>query len=197
MKTSSPLERLSKAIESEETLKIIYQGGSQPGTLREIIPLNINKDKVWAKCLKSNSVKCFVIDKIIIIEKEEGSNIPEWKLGLTQFKHYISLEDFFDKKKTLLNELGWYVKKGKDFISLHRRFKNGKVIKHPDVSLWFEEINYYYYVDTSGRERKKILGKRQRPWVVRGKNQNTRTFSTLDKAAKVFIEWAKLLSPKS
>jgi hypothetical protein len=47
-----------------------------------------------------------------------------------------------------------------------------------------------------GKEHEENLRKKTRPWIVRGKNKNTRTFGKLDAAAEVFIELANLLLQK-
>ena len=69
---------LCEARDNGEVLKIKYHGGSQPFTLREIYPISISKDKVMARCLNSNAVKTFVIDKIEICDSNDHNNEPRW-----------------------------------------------------------------------------------------------------------------------
>src|SRR4051812_27401190 len=57
-------ERLERAIGTGELVGIVYYGGSQPGAFREIEPLQIDGEKVWARCHTSSAEKVFSIDKI-------------------------------------------------------------------------------------------------------------------------------------
>ena len=63
-------EIVSGAMSRKESIGIIYHGGSNPGSYREILPLKITlKGKLQAKCLASNAVKLFVFDSIEIAAK--------------------------------------------------------------------------------------------------------------------------------
>lgn len=61
-------KRLQEAIDDGEELKVIYQGGSQPGSLREIAPISLKNGKVSARCFTSNAVKSFLLEKISIVD---------------------------------------------------------------------------------------------------------------------------------
>lgn len=187
-------ERLKEAIGTGEILKVIYQGGSQPGSLREISPISIKDGKVRARCFSSNAVKLFVLEKIEIVESEGEREADKWQPGLKPTAHYQSIRTLLEEKRDFLASLGWYIENDSASLSLHRRFKNGKPLKGSDVSLDYEEYTCDL-VAGDGEVHEENRRKRQRPWTVRGKNKNTRTFGSLDKAAEVFLEWAKLLAP--
>ena len=55
---------LVDAIENKQSLTVVYLGGSQPGTLRNISPISINGDKLRARCHSSGAVKVFNLGKI-------------------------------------------------------------------------------------------------------------------------------------
>ena len=63
------IDKIKKTIEGSERLKVIYLGGSSPGTMREIIPRSIRDNKLIAYCLASDLDKTFFLDKIQIIEE--------------------------------------------------------------------------------------------------------------------------------
>ncbi|MDA6709672.1 hypothetical protein OSL02_25410, partial [Escherichia coli] len=63
---------LLDAIENKKSLTVIYLGGSQPGTLRDISPISISEDKLRARCHSTNAVKFFNIGKIQL--PREGAN---------------------------------------------------------------------------------------------------------------------------
>ncbi len=189
-------ERLRKAVKDSEVLKIVYNGGSQPGTMREIAPISIKNGKIWAHCFMSNAVKLFIIEKITVLQKETDTiefkwNPPDVKL----VTHYESIRDILEKKKDTLTDFGWHVESNDICISLHRRFKNGKPIKGSDVSLHYEEFICGLAFGLDGELHEGNMQKRKRPWSVAGKTKDTRSYGTLDKATVVFLEWAELLAP--
>lgn len=187
--------RLREAIEAGEVLKVVYNGGSQPGAMREMAPISIKNGKVRARCFTSNAVKSFVIEKITILQ--EGNNISavEWNPDAEQVQRYESINDLSEKEMDALLALGWHVEFDDNRLSLHRRFKNGKPMKGADVSIDYEEFTYDLVVGLDGELHEENRRKRQRPWSVRGKNQDTRSYGSLDKAAGLFLEWAESLAP--
>lgn len=59
------LARLRESIGTGEIIEIIYHGGSQPGMVREIVPLSIAGDMLWAVSPPDNPKrKSFIIAKI-------------------------------------------------------------------------------------------------------------------------------------
>jgi hypothetical protein len=187
--------RLREAIESGEVLKVVYLGGSQPGSLREISPISIKDSKVSARCFTSNAIKTFALDKIVILEGEAPPPAAEWQPGLVKPEQYGSISELLGNQKDFLVQLGWHIEHDKDRLSLHRKFKTGKPLKGSDVSLVYEAYTYDISASMDDEVPEENPRKRQRPWTVRGKYQDTRTYSHLDKAAEVFMERAKLLAP--
>ncbi|MFQ5442012.1 MAG: hypothetical protein ACE5EB_04720 [Thermodesulfobacteriota bacterium] len=187
-------KRLQEAIDTGEVLNIIYQGGSQPGTVREISPISIKGGRVKARCLNSHKVKSFNIEKITIVDSEKAQQALRWQVSTELIRHYNSVTELLEKEKEFLIQLGWHIESSNDSLSLHRRFKNGKPMKGSDVSLDYEEYTYDMLYGDDGEfheeKRKKI-----KPWTVRGKNKDTRTYGSFDAAANVFKEWAALMAP--
>jgi len=188
-------DRLLEAIQSGEVVKIIYHGGSQPGTLRDIAPISIKNGKVRARCLLSNTTKMFVVDKIEIAESEIHPEATEWQLGAEPSQQYDDISCLLNKKRDFLIGLGWHIEASPDSLSLHRCRKNGSPLKGSDVSLNYEEYTYDLMADEDGNLHKENWRKRQRPWTVRGKKQNSKALSGLDNAAATFLEWAYELAP--
>jgi uncharacterized protein (DUF983 family) len=109
-------ELLKKAIDTGEVIKIRYNGGSQPGTIREITPLKIDGAYLEAFCSTQKRNRTFVISKIevvsssteitfkkndsAIIKREcnfKESRVNKYKLTLT-VKCQECGKDFIDKK---------------------------------------------------------------------------------------------------
>jgi hypothetical protein len=187
--------RLREAIEVGEVLKVVYNGGSQPGAMREIAPISINNGKVRARCFTSNAVKSFVIEKITILQEENNIPSVEWNPDAKQVLCYESILDLLEKERGTLVGLGWHVEFDGNCLTLHRRFKSGKPMKGSDVSLYYEEFACDSVMGFDGELHEENRRKRQRPWSVRGKNKDTRSYGSLEKAAELFLEWAESTAP--
>lgn len=188
---------LYEARDNGEVLKIKYHGGSQPGSLREISPIRISKDKLIARCISSNAVKTFVIEKIEICDINDHNNEPRWRPAKKSEVKYETLASFCDLHRAELESLGWHVNSDANFISLHRQFKNGKPLKGSDVLLYYEEFISDVFVDLDGELREENIRKHRRPWMVSARGMQSRTYGNLDKAADLFMDQARLLSPKN
>ena len=79
---------LLDAIESGTIVKVVYKYGSQPGHAREILPLKIENNELFAKCLNSNTKKTFFINKLTLLSDLQYSKLPKWD------PDFISLTDF-------------------------------------------------------------------------------------------------------
>ena len=188
-------KRLQEAIEAGERVQIKYNGGSQPGVLRHIGPIVLKDGKVRARCYNSNVVKLFMVKKIKIMKDQGNISIAKWNSEKKPTKRFKSIIELLEKENGFFTELGWHIENDKDRISLHRRYKNGNAMKRPDVSLNYEELTCDLVIGLDGEEHEENIRKRQRPWIVRGKKQSTKTFGSLNKAAEMFMDWAKLLAP--
>jgi hypothetical protein len=106
-----------------------------------------------------------------------------------------TFEEFVAGYADMLRGLGWIVLHEHDDISLHRTYKNGKMVNTPDVRLYFEATTCDLLFDgktvteTNHRDR-------QRPWTLRVKKQNPKAFGNFVKAQLAFLEAAKLLAPR-
>ena len=189
-------EKLVEAAETAEVLEIIYHGGSQPGRSRKIAPVSVEGGKVRARCYSSNAVKVFNIDKITLAS-ESGQANEEWGAGKLIAINFSSLNDVYDENIGTLKQLGWYVNINESELTLHRVRKNGNPLKGHDVQLYYEEYSSDLVMGMDGEFREENIRKRTRPYGVRAKNFETKTFGALDKAAPIFIEQAKKLSPES
>ncbi len=186
-----------KSIVNDEVVEIVYHGGSQPGTKREIAPINMKDGKLRAYCYSSGMVKSFFIEKIDIVRDTNTDKTKEWRLEAIKGNTYESLADILKKHQDELSDFGWYVDFNEDFISLYRYFKNGKLRKGSDLSIHYDKFIYdYTFVDDDGNMTD-VIKKRQRPWSVRGKGGDCiGTFKHLDNAVNVFIDTVTKLAEK-
>lgn len=186
-------ERLKAAIEDAEVLRVTYTGGSQPGAEREIAPISIKNDKVRARCYTSGAVKLFVIDKISIIEASTGES---WNHDRAGQPRYASADDIAKNHLVEWGEQGWTVEVGDHYISFHQAGKRGKVLKTPTIYLTYEAETYesVYNMETDDFEEHNRRP-RTRPWILRGKGYETKTFKHLDAVAETLKQWACALAP--
>ena len=186
---------LQKAIETGEIVEIIYYGGSQPGAQRAIAPISIKDSKLRARCYSSKAVKTFIVEKLKIVNGEEVKGETKWSIDRKQAFRFQSLAELLEKEKDYITDLGWHIEYENEHLSLHRRFKNGKPMKGADVSIYYEEFTHDLIFGVDGEWHEENIRKRQRPWTIRTKNENTKTYGTLEKAAEAFIKAAKSLAP--
>jgi hypothetical protein len=190
------VNELQMAIDNSQILTINYHSGSQPGTIRQISPIEIKNEHLRAKCYLSNKVKLFKIDKIEIVNDSQYLKEKSWDKNFKPSGKYNSLQMLFDENITMFQKLGWHINNSSDEILLHSRFKNGKPKKGSDVAIIYEEFTYDLVYDDSlddfieGNKRK-----RTRPWIVMAKNMETKTFGILDHAVDIFLEKANELAP--
>jgi hypothetical protein len=188
------LDDLVKAIEQGKPLRVRYFGGSSPGGERELQPLSVKDGKVRARCLSSGATKTFAIEKMELATDGMTSVLAVSLPAPAPL--YPTVHEFVSGRSALFYELGWIVLHDGNTLSLNRKFKNGKPIKTPDVELQFEAVAYELVfngdevVEANHRDR-------LRPWVIRARDQNTKTFGDFGKAQLTFVEFAKLLAPNA
>ncbi len=185
---------LKAAIKNSDVVKIVYLGGSQPGSAREITPIQIRDGKCRARCHISNAEKIFNISKMQLLEDSQPFATSAWNPEIQNRVNYSTIEEFVHAEAQNIFALGWHLESSDTSVSLHRKFKNGKPMIGSDVSLNFEEFTSDLGVDESGNEFEENVRKRVRPWVVRGKNKDTKTFSSLDGALLIFLLWAQQIA---
>jgi len=157
--------------------------------------MSIKDGKVRARCYSSNAIKSFVLEKIEIVDGANQSKKIEWQPGVKPTLYHESIGMLLEENRGFLADLGWPIDNDSALLSLHRRFKNGSPMKGADVSLDYEEYTYDLVVSMDGELHEENRRIKLRPWTIRGKNKETKTFGSLDKAAEIFLEWAKLLAP--
>lgn len=186
------LDDLLRSIDNGEPLRVRYFGGSSPGSERELQPLSVKDGKVRALCTSSGETKTFVVEKMELVVDGVASalaaNFP------APVSLYSTVEEFVRNHSALFQELGWAMIHEGQSLSLHRTFKNGKLVQSPDVALQFEATTHDLVFD--GEQIMEANHRdRSRPWIVRAKKQNTKTFGDFGKAQVTFLEFAQSLAP--
>lgn len=192
-------ESLLAAASAKAQIQMIYDRGSQPGTIRTVTPLSISDDKLRARCHITGAAKVFKIEHIRLVDaytraKEYSDNPPEPK------PDFQKLSDVYQHYKDTLEGMGWtprFEDHGDDSsISLFRRFKNGRQLKTPDVQLYYRKWSNDVFLDdwlNERPERKHLSSKPYGAWKRKGGSATA--FSKLDNAAARFMEFAEGLKP--
>lgn len=68
---------LARAGQNGEVIRIVYHGGSQPGTVREVTPLFVGEDWMRARDFASHRTKVFKLEKVQLAN--EADNLPEYQ----------------------------------------------------------------------------------------------------------------------
>lgn len=170
----SILERLTEAMKAGEILTIVYHGGSQPGTKREIYPIIVSPDNVRARDIATGIAKNFLVSKIELVPE----NCSSKEYNPDGLQKDTDLTDLLSGKREKLESLGWHIKLSEKSVGAYRYFKNGKLRKTSDVGICKREDNNL------------------RPWYVWSLSFETaHTFLNIAKACELFLEEALKHAP--
>lgn len=201
---------MATATEAGKTIRIVYDGGSQPGAARDVLPLTIDDGMLRALDVATGIEKHFRLEKIRIPDATDLA--PPYDPALADADQTI--RSFFTPRVAELAAMGWHVELSDKALSLHRYFKNGRPRKGPDVWLMMEpppqdsgepdepELNIIISVGLSGvsvREETLELqrSKRWRPYYASSVGLPTsRRFASLAHAASLVFMRARELAPR-
>ncbi len=165
-------EALCKAVESGEVLTVIYHGGSQPGTKRQLSPIKVTEREVRARDVSTGDVKTFLLAKMEVVEV--NSKAEAYVPGAVVEPEFSSLMDALSDRRPELDALGWHVQLSESAATVHGLFKNGSPKKGATAGILKHEESA------------------NRPWYVFGPDlAAARTFSNLVKAVELFLEQAR------
>jgi hypothetical protein len=186
---------LFNSIQADRVIRIIYNGGSQPGSHREIKPLTVTSTDTRALDITTGFVKTFKLEKIQLLDASASPPVYDPTL-LPQTEHAKTIEQAFINRVALLEQMGWHVELLEDSISLFSYFKNGKPKRGAEVLLSYYEFSSESYFEPESGEMIESKKKSIRPFRVSSKNfPMARTFSRLEKAIELFNAEAKILAP--
>ncbi|WP_412486359.1 hypothetical protein [Shewanella chilikensis] len=186
-------QRIEAAIQSGEILTVTYNGGSTPGKVRELVPVRFEgSDKVRARCLESGTTKCFVIEKLSIINNQTGE-ISSGNYSKPE-PIYKDLNSVFAELSPIINDSGLHIEFAQDRITVHRKFKNGKVMKGTVAIMEYEEFKTETIFDYESNEIIETTRKAQRPWYIACDGKDSTTFKFFGNAAERFVVWVKQIA---
>lgn len=187
-------------VETGEAITIKYNGGSQPGSVRQIVPLKLDNGKLIAQCLTSNARKTFDINKISLHDASSEHHGKEWSQSEDNEFEFKNLADFYNSKIQEIRLLGWHIEYSDEIISLHNFTLTGTPRKGYEICLEYNKYSFDLMVDLAANEKELLpyaanIRDRKNPYTVRAPNVSTRVFGRLEKAIKFFMEQARVNSP--
>jgi hypothetical protein len=183
--------RLVAAAAAGEIIRVIYLRGSQPGAMREIVPLVLSADEVRARDVLAGIDKNF---KLAYLELAGAETTARSHDLAGTIENGQTLQAAFDPYVTELRGLGWHVESTATIVSVHRSFKNGKVRKGAEVAIMFREFSIDAW--DGGEDWREPAVKSARPYYVSSPTfERARVFARLSQALPVFLEEARKLAP--
>ncbi|HYN06567.1 MAG TPA: hypothetical protein VES67_04175 [Vicinamibacterales bacterium] len=176
-----------------EIIRVVYQCGSQPGTIREIVPLAVSDEEVVAHDVAAGIDKTFKL-AYLQLAGAEGSARAYDPTGHVDDSRTLPVAIVSHLER--LHALGWHVDVTDTCVSLHSRFKNGKLRKGADVAIMFNEFVIDAWDDGGGWREEGVKSKR--PFYVSAPTfERARTFAHLSVALTLFLEEAAKHAPSS
>ena len=173
-------EILENALREERPVVLIYNGGSQPGTARELEPLHIAGDELRARDLATGLPKTYKIERFDLPESGDVPKAYEPNLR-EKAASPATVEQLVAHRKPELEAMGWHVRLGENEITVYKFFKNGKPQKGAKAGV------LYYPQDSPSR-----------PFYVFGPGlASARTFGHVEKAVLLFLSQATEHAPES
>jgi hypothetical protein len=129
---------VTAAAQTGTTIRIIYHGGSQPGAMRDVRPLEVTAEDLRALDVAAGIAKTFVLSRIELpgVNTLAAAYVPrlpgqedEGSLGTAMRAHVPALE-----------AAGWHVLLSADGVAVHGLFKNGKLRKTAEVFLGYTPL---------------------------------------------------------
>jgi hypothetical protein len=159
---------LKKALKDEKTIKIRYNRGSQPGTVREIIPKKIDEDYMEAHCIMSDEDLTFNMLYVELASESDTVNYLNRENFYIFSRFQEKLKETYDNNKEKWKQLSWSVEYNNSVIGI--RF-DGKDDGQADIFILFE-------------------GSREKPCIVQCKGKNS-YFKDADGAIKKFLGYCE------
>jgi hypothetical protein len=178
-----------------ELVSIIYSGGSQPGTVREIRVISINANDMRAHDIAIGVDKSYSLSKVEIAKR--GAVVLTYDPNFRPAEDTRTIKEALASKVAELEAAGWNVELTQNAIYLREHFKNGKVRKSAVMGLTFNEFVTDIAIDDE--DWSKLVQesrKSKRPYHVVGPTyKGGAGFAKLSGAIEAFMEQVRKHPP--
>ena len=192
---------LKSAIDSGQSITLVYLGGSKPGHPRLVVPLAITDEDLVALEPPSSTRKTYKLSRIASIRVGEALS-PKYPATSTNEAPPLpdadSLATYVEVVRPELVARGWQLHERGDSFGVGTRFENGRLRKTPGVLIGYFDPTCETMIDLEGEEvsvARQLTG-RERPWRVDSwRFTQGKTFSTLSRAFACFLEEVRSSNP--
>jgi len=132
------LEVLREARDHGRVVTIAYDGGSRPGSPRQLVPLRFHGMEMEARDVAADLEKHYRLDKILWVEARGVRTEAARPTGHLSLPVRSTLADYARDLRTEFQAAGWFVHESSRRFGVGTCFKNGKPKKTPSVA-----ISYY------------------------------------------------------
>jgi hypothetical protein len=179
---------LTSAAKAGQVIRIVYHGGSQPGTVREVSPIVVATEEMRARDMTSGIVKTFLLSKVEIAGAEDS--VPEYDPNAPKMPpETFTIRECITPYVEEIEKLGWFLSLTDTSASVHRFFKNGKPRKGAEVALLYEPFVTDFTYDIESNDFIEENRESTRPYRVESRAfASARPFGIETKAVALFLE---------
>ena len=182
------LDALQDAIFRKGSIFIKYNGGSQSGTVREVIPTKITGDLVYAYCTLSKANKSFKIEKIDVDGFDDADSYCGAVKSVLESPNDDTgkiISDFVAERLDAFFAPGWCVRTGNSYVWLFGDLLNVRNMNIPSVSLHYKGYNFLGTNNVTA------------PWCVAAYRMPTEFYVRLCDALAKIDEFARVVPVKT
>jgi hypothetical protein len=191
-----PFDALRTARANGSSIRVIYNAGSQPGSVREIIPVVVADKEISAIDVLTGIKKTFKIEFLAL--PPVSCNAPQYDPSLGKTESEFDTKTIEEVSRIIVDDmrsLGWHIVVDKDEVGLFAYFKNGKPKKTPEVRLNYQQFVTEFVMDDGG-ELHEETALSNRPYRLESKNfASARSFAKLSSAWPKFLDEAWSRAP--
>ncbi len=173
--------KLAAACGTGEIIEVVCLGSTQPGTRRDLQPMEINDHYLRAICLENHELRTFRPDRIVY--PDESDSAPKY-IQEASGPSFRTVKEFSDFVAHVLACHDWHIESSATRLSVFEGFKNGNPRRNPKV--WMGLCGEGY----------------QNAWMCEGRKR--RTFASIEQAGEMFLAelgiaplWAKPRSTRN
>lgn len=189
------VEVIQSAIDESGTVSIVYNGGSNPGQSRILIPVSLSTDELIAREPTARVAKHFKLAKIASASLSTGEQVINMEAVPASLRLAPNLDSFTEYAiffTDSLKDSGFNVVERENYFAIVGFFKNGKPRKMPAASIQFVDRTTETVLNFESGElevlQREVTG-RERPWRVDSSRLNEgKAFGLLNKAAEFFLQ---------
>lgn len=127
---------LQQSLDTGQPVRIVYEAGSQPGTLREIVTIKIDGDTVTAHCVASKTNKTFKL-AAMRMPTEVDVRAFDPAFSIHAVRDIDTVDQVIGPAAAAIRDRGWVLEFDQHSAGAFRTRKNGARLKHPNIFIFY------------------------------------------------------------